>query len=199
MKYLTVYTPRRSALFFVALVLAIALPLVIVAPQGHASVYQSQQPDTDWQQWKRVGEADLNVLFFDIYTSTLLSPDGTYQVSDDVTPHPMALNIRYERSISSKQLVDATVKQWLLQGVEPALANQWGQRMTALFPAVEEDDRLLYVTDGVFGELYFSRQSQPFTSLGKIDDEPLNDAFLGIWLSPNTEYPKHRLALIGKQ
>jgi hypothetical protein len=108
------------------------------------------------------------------------------------------LQIRYERSISSQQLIDATVKQWLLQGVDVDVANQWAQRLNQLFPGVQEDDRLLYVTDGTSGEFFFSKQLEPFTLLGKIDTEQFNDAFLAIWLSPKTEYPNHRLALIGK-
>jgi hypothetical protein len=173
--------------------------LTFSAKVSVASDASKQLVSEEWQQWKMVGEADLNVLFFDIYTSRLLSPDGQYQVGDDVTPHPIALQIRYERSISSDQLVSATVKQWLLQGVEPAVANRWASRLTTLFPGVKEDDRLLYVTDGQSGEFYFSRNFAPFTALGKIDSEQFNDAFLAIWLSPNTEYPDHRLALIGKK
>jgi hypothetical protein len=181
------------------LLLSIVLLLATFSTLPKASDIQQGNSDAQWQEWKMVGEADLNVLFFDIYTSRLLSPDGNYQESDDVTPHPVALQIRYERSISSKQLVDATVKQWLLLGVEPDTASQWAKRLSDLFPGVKEDDRLLYVTDGVNGEFYFSRQSEPFTLLGKIETEQFNDAFLAIWLSPNTEYPSHRLALIGKK
>ncbi|EPE8512989.1 chalcone isomerase family protein, partial [Vibrio alginolyticus] len=35
-------------------------------------------------------------------------------------------------------------------------------------------------------------------NVGIIEDERMNDAFLAIWLSPNTEFPKLRKQLIGQ-
>ncbi len=183
----------------IAYTLLIALFTQSSAFASNVNEYSANAPmEMDWNQWDVVGEADLNFLFFDIYTSRLLSPTGQYQVGKDMTPHPVALQIRYERSISSKQLVDETVKQWLQQGVSQQLANQWRVTLDRLFPRVNKDDQLLFVTDGEIGEFYFAASREQFTSLGVIEDEAFNDAFLSIWLSPKTEFPKHRLALIGQ-
>ncbi|GAM73556.1 hypothetical periplasmic protein [Vibrio ishigakensis] len=55
----------------------------------------------------------------------------------------------------------------------------------------------MYVTSGDSGVFYYFKGNQGATVVGEIQDEELNDAFLAIWLSPNTEYRDHRASLIG--
>ncbi|MGR5541422.1 chalcone isomerase family protein, partial [Vibrio campbellii] len=80
---------------------------------------------SDVEQWKRVGSADLDWLFFDVYQSNLFTPDGQYRLSHDVSPHPLALTIIYERSITSSQLVEATQDQWQKMGFKPVQFEEW--------------------------------------------------------------------------
>ncbi|HHY0413442.1 TPA: chalcone isomerase family protein, partial [Vibrio parahaemolyticus] len=58
---------------------------------------------------------------------------------------------------------------------------------------------LIYVTDGDKGQIIY-RQARTKTQkmVGEITDERMNDAFLSIWLSPKTEFPKLRKQLIGQ-
>ncbi|KFE00270.1 hypothetical protein DN34_195 [Vibrio cholerae] len=109
----------------------------------------------------------------------------------------MALEIRYLRDISSKQLVDATEDQWRKLGFTAPQTQAWLKQLQQILPDVSTGDRLVYVSDGQCGEFFFSRQQQTERSVGRIDDEAFNDAFLSIWLSPQTEYLTLRNQLIG--
>ncbi|NVD06373.1 hypothetical protein FCU94_05535 [Vibrio sp. JPW-9-11-11] len=159
----------------------------------------------DWRQWPQVGEAQLSMLFFDIYYSQLLTPTGQYQQLDDVTPHPLALSITYQRDISQQQLLDATVEQWQKLGYDPQQIVPWVNQLASVFPDIEQGTNLTYVTDGKTGRFYYAKAlgdaqsgSRPQV-IGQIDDELFNDAFVSIWLAPNTEYPKLRAQLIGSR
>jgi hypothetical protein len=176
---------------------AIVLATLISAPS------KASKPDfttEEWNQWAVVGEAQLSFLFFDIYQSTLLTPTGGYQLSNDVSPHPLALSITYQRQISQQELLDATIEQWQKLGYSRGETSLWYSTLQEVFPSVEEGHQLTYVTNGESGQFY-SRQSDMDSAggqlIGQIDDESLNDAFLAIWLSPDTQYPKLRENLLG--
>ncbi|MPW35481.1 hypothetical protein GCU72_03290 [Vibrio sp. B1Z05] len=150
-----------------------------------------------WQQWPTVGSADLDFMFFDVYTSQLRSPEGQYQVGNDLSPHPVALAITYERNISKKHLLKETKKQWEHLGYNTNQSSEWLVRLGNIYPDVALGDQLVYITDGLSGAFVYIQKDGLTQWRGEITDEALNDAFLAIWLSPNTEYPKHRQQLIG--
>lgn len=150
-----------------------------------------------WQQWPIVGQATLSWLWLDIYSSQLRSPDGKYKLEGDISPHPVALEIRYLRDISSTQLLEATEEQWQKQGFSDEKIASWMPTLTAIFPSVKTGEKLIYVTDGTSGEFVYISNSGEQKVVGTIDDESLNDAFLAIWLSPKTEYQTLRQQLLG--
>lgn len=153
---------------------------------------------SSWREWPKAGSAELSVLFFDVYSSELYTPDGDYIVEDDITPHPLALSITYKRDISKAALVEATVEQWNKLGYDQTLIPGWEEIVTDIFPGVSEGHNLTYVTNGVKGSFFYSpAENEQSRLIGTIEDEKLNDAFLAIWLSPKTEYPKLRKGLIG--
>ncbi|QJY41008.1 hypothetical protein HND97_08260 [Vibrio cholerae] len=108
----------------------------------------------------------------------------------------MALEIRYLRDISSKQLVDATDDQWRKLGFTTPQTQAWLKQLQQILPDVVTGDRRVYVSDGQRG-VFFSRQQETERGVGSIDDEAFNDAFLFIWLLPQTEYLNLRNQLIG--
>lgn len=172
---------------------------ILIALMGSASASVSNQNSLDnWSNWTRVGQAQLTMLFFDIYQSKLLSPDGRYVLGQDITPHPLALSITYQRDISQQQLLDATVEQWHKLGYDPHITTQWVARLESIFPDIEEGNNLTYVTDGAKGVFYYSQPQAGAQPIGLIEEEAFNDAFLAIWLSPDTEYPRLRERLIGR-
>ncbi|MDV6250718.1 chalcone isomerase family protein [Vibrio sp. EA2] len=153
----------------------------------------------DWRQWKTVGQAKLTWFIFDIYESRLRAPDGRYQVSADVSPHPFALEIYYQRDVTKQQLLEVTEEQWQKLGVNQQRRQQWLSELNEMYPNIKKGDELAYVTDGKSGHLLYRRAGEvsPVT-VGYVEDEGLNDAFLSIWLSPKTEFPKLRKQLIGQ-
>ncbi|MEX0336613.1 chalcone isomerase family protein [Vibrio tubiashii] len=151
-----------------------------------------------WKNWSSVGQAQLTMFFFDIYESQLLTPNGGYVVAQDITPHPLALSITYQRDISQQQLLDVTVEQWEKLGYEQTDTSKWASRLENIFPDIKEGNNLTYVTDGYTGNFYYSKPQANQQLIGSIEEEAFNDAFLAIWLSPNTEYPGLRERLIGR-
>ncbi len=157
----------------------------------------SNNYDDEWQRWPVVGQASLSWFWLDIYSSQLRSPDGKYDQSKDITPHPVALEIRYMRDISNAQLLDATEEQWQNLGFSKQQIKRWISQLSGIFPSVKMGEILAYVTDGRVGKFIYTPNGREPQILGHISDEQLNDAFLAIWLSTKTEYPKLRQQLIG--
>ncbi|MDE1325354.1 chalcone isomerase family protein [Vibrio aestuarianus] len=172
---------------------AITLQCIITS----ASAATSQASTPSWNSWPVVGQATLSWLWLDIYSSQLRSPLGVYQQSDDVSPHPIALEIRYQRDISQPKLLKATAEQWTKLGYSDSQVQSWITQLQTIFPDVSDGQRLVYISDGRLGQFVFIPVTGAEQQIGEIDDEALNDAFLSIWLSPNSEYPKLRNQLIG--
>ncbi|MEZ8102908.1 chalcone isomerase family protein [Vibrio bivalvicida] len=176
---------------------AIITAFLVLTSSAFASE-SSRHNAESWRSWSSVGQAQLTMFFFDIYESQLLTPNGGYVVEKDITPHPLALSITYQRDISQKQLLDATVEQWEKLGYEQSDTDYWASRLENIFPDIEEGNNLTYVTDGYRGSFYYSKPKTNQQLIGSIEEEAFNDAFLAIWLSPNTEYPRLRERLIGR-
>ena len=147
-----------------------------------------------WIAWPTVGQAEFTWLWFDVYQSTLRTPDGHFHgLSSDLT-----LEIRYQRQISAEQLLDATEKQWVAMGYSEESINNWLASLSQLFPTVSVDDTLYFVLLRDHGSLYFSQQGQSPQLLGDVHDIDLCHAFLSIWLGVKTQYPNLRKQLIGE-
>jgi len=176
----------------------LTLPTVILllATKVSAAGFLNEA-DRNWQQWPVVGQATLSWYWLDIYSSKLRSPNGYYKQGNDISPHPIALEIRYLRDISQQQLLDATQEQWQKQGYNQVKIETWIQSLTAIFPSVKTGDKLVYVSDGETGEFIYIPLKGAQHVVGHINVESLNDAFLAIWLSPKTQYQKLREQLIG--
>lgn len=176
----------------------VALILTLFLSYGTAlASTPSGQDNSKWENWPTVGKANLKWLFFNLFNSELKSPSGRYELTGDITPHPMALSIVYQRDISKEQLVKATRDQWQYLGYSPQQQQLWLSELARMLPSVQKGESLVYVTDGKTGELHFYDSERQMHKLGEISNETLNDAFLSIWLAPGTEYPKHRAKLIG--
>ncbi|MCH1925133.1 chalcone isomerase family protein [Shewanella sp. C32] len=158
------------------------------------SVSANAAASATWTQWPSVGQASLSWLWFDVYHSTLRTPSGQY----DGQQAPLALQIRYQREISAQELLDATSEQWQKLGYSTEQIAPWLKQLSAIFPNVTEGDQLVYVSAGEAGDFYYQAKHQSgFKLLGQVTEPALNQAFIAIWLSPQTEYPKLRQQLIG--
>lgn len=135
------------------------------------------------------GQATLRVMFWRIYDSALMTPNGDWWPGI----RPLRLEIRYRRAIRADRLVEQTEKEWSAQGIDHPRKAAWLSELGSLWPDVQPGDALNFeVTTqerGIFtlnGEI-----------LGAIDDPDFSSAFLAIWLSPDTTQPELRAKLIG--
>lgn len=140
---------------------------------------------------KKVGEAKLQVLFWDVYNSSLYSQTGDYQAEI----FPQALKINYLRDIDAKDLIDRTQDEWEKLGIEKTTFSPWIPLLTKIFPNIKKGDTLLLkVSDTQKSEFFFNGQT-----IGQISDQAFGKSFLRIWLDENCSYPKVRKKLIGQK
>lgn len=138
---------------------------------------------------KKVGEAKLKVLFWDVYNSSLYSQTGKYQAEQ----FPQALEINYLRDIDSQDLVEKTQEEWEKLGIKQEVFKPWVTLLTNIFPDIKKSDTLLLnVSENQQSEFFFNGES-----IGKILDPSFGKHFLRIWLDENCSYPKVRNKLIG--
>jgi len=171
-----------------AVLLAMAL---LLTPMGQAnSVGTVPMEDRGDQALLKCGAARLKVLFWDIYESSLYTPDGTW--SEGV--RPLRLDIRYLRAISALDLVKQTGKEWAEQGKSSPQHMVWQGELLSIWPDVTEGDVISLAIDpsGVSTFLFNG------DAIGTIGDPQFGEDFAGIWLSPDTTRPALRRQLIGE-
>ncbi len=152
----------------------------------------------DWKQWPAVGKAELRWFVFDVYTSELRSESGRYQENQRPVDQNLVLKITYRRSIDAEDLLEATQEQWLHLGYAQTDIEQWSKVLAEIYPSVSEGDELSFVIHNQQGGFFFRKRTQAdWQSLGEIKEPLFSNAFISIWLSPETEYPRLRQQLIG--
>lgn len=140
---------------------------------------------------KKVGEAKLEVLFWDIYESELYSPSGEFFPDQ----YPLALKIRYLRNIKAESLVEKTGEEWQKLGYPEEQTQNWLNQIAGLWPDIRKGDELLLVINPKGeSEFYYNHQA-----LGTLSDLSFGPGFAAIWLDENCSYPKLRNQLIGKE
>ena len=182
-------TARQSmapASFAVLLAMALLLTPMVQAN----SVGTVPLMDQGNQALRKCGAARLKVLFWDIYESSLYTPDGTW--SEGV--RPLRLDIRYLRAISALDLVKQTGKEWAEQGKSSPEHVVWQGELLSIWPDVTEGDVISLAIDpsGVSTFLFNGN------AIGTIGDPQFGEDFAGIWLSPDTTRPALRRQLIGE-
>ena len=180
-----------NRLFEFSILLGLLIPLF--SPQclaQNAAKDKSVYPV--WDEWKTVGYSTLKWGFWDIYEAQLKTPSGLYDVDKPIDTD-LALLIDYRRKISKKRLLSATEEQWAHLGVSWEDRKRWIQELSKIWKGVREGDRLVFVLSASGGRFYFGKQF-----LDNIDDLTLARAFMDIWLSERTAYPKLRKQLIGE-
>ncbi|WP_281556330.1 chalcone isomerase family protein [Thalassomonas sp. RHCl1] len=142
----------------------------------------------DRSRLQLVGQAQLSVLFWDIYQSRLYTSSGRFSRDEQ----QLLFEINYQRDISRKELVSATLEQWQHLDIAESDYQQYLPYLKALWPDVSAGDTLTLFSDGSGSAFYFNGRY-----LGKIRDEKFAGMFLDIWLSPRTSRPGIRKALLG--
>lgn len=152
-----------------------------------------------WLTWQSVGYAKLTWGPWDIYHSELRTPSGSYRGNAANSGQDMALVIRYQRDIDKDDLLEATDEQWKHLGFTASQRQQWLSELAVLWPDVKKGDRLIFELNAQGGTFYFdATNKQGITQLGQLSSPKVSSAFINIWLSPRTAYPKLRQQLIGQ-
>jgi hypothetical protein len=138
---------------------------------------------------KPVGEARLEVMFWDIYDAQLIAPDGKFDPQK-----PFALSLTYLRDFKGKSIASRSIDEMRKQGMtdEVKLAK-WYEKMEQVFPNVNEGENLTGVVDSAANShFYFNDQK-----VGTISDPEFSQWFFNIWLSEKTSEPEIREQLLG--
>ena len=138
---------------------------------------------------KKVGEAKLKVLFWDVYNSSLYSKTGEYKEEQ----FPQALKINYLRDIDAEDLIERTQDEWKKLGIKQVIFSQWIPLLINIFPDIKKGDVLLLIVNkNQQSEFFFNGKT-----IGQITDQTFGKNFLRIWLDKNCSYPNVRFKLIG--
>jgi hypothetical protein len=141
--------------------------------------------------FKKVGEAKLEILFWDVYKSELYTLNGAYQ--KDV--FPQALKVHYLRNIKAKDLIERTEEEWQKLGVNSQTSAPWIKQLSTMWPDIKKGDELLIlVNKNGDSDFYFNQQS-----IGAIKDNEFGSSFLRIWLDEKSSYPDLQKKLIGEK
>ncbi|QIR15328.1 chalcone isomerase family protein [Shewanella aestuarii] len=144
----------------------------------------------DTQSLVKVGEADMDVMWFDVYLAKLYTTDGQYQQNR----YPVMLDIEYHRDISAQDLIEATIDQWQAMGLSASEIDNIKTHLSSAWPDVAKGDRLSFVIHN-HQLAEFLVNDKPFY---QVSDLVFSQAFIDIWLSERTSRPKLRKQLIGE-
>jgi hypothetical protein len=142
------------------------------------------------QPYIPIGETTFSILFWDVYTSKLLTTTGNYPIQTD--KDKLLYQINYLTNISGKDLVNSTVEQWQYLGIEPELYAAYLPILHKIWPDIEEGDSLSLYVNNNKSVFYFNNNL-----IGEINQPEFSQLFLDIWLSEKTSEPKLRLELLG--
>jgi hypothetical protein len=132
------------------------------------------------QNWTRVGEAELSVLWFDIYKAELLTPDGIYSDAKIA----LILKLDYRRSISRKDLLQETRKQ-IQKFARTEQVDTWLNKLLQIWPDIRKGDQLIFWLDSEGSGHFFLNTGW----IGSLKDPAFSSAFIKIWLSDKSSYP----------
>lgn len=139
---------------------------------------------------QKVGQAKLQIWFWDIYQSSLYSLDGQY-IEQQL---PLGLKIHYLRDIKANELLHKTADEWQKLGLKSAQTQTWLDRLELIWPDLQKGDELLVIVDQDSSSTFFYNQRL----LDNIQDPEFGPSFLRIWLDKNSSFPKLRQQLIGE-
>lgn len=138
--------------------------------------------------FKKVGEARMEYLFWDVYDATLFTPSGSYTLGEN----PIRFKLTYLRDFDAKDIVKATKEQWQHLG-KAALSEKYTDRLLTMWPNIKEGESLTLATNDQGHSIFYHNDNQ----VGEINDTQFATHFLAIWLSIETSEPALRKQLLG--
>ncbi|WP_279715696.1 chalcone isomerase family protein [Chelonobacter oris] len=141
--------------------------------------------------WLPVGTVDYMWGPFHIYTITLYSENGKYQPAQ----RPLMLTLNYAKPVEGKNFAITLKKE--LSNIAPQapieLQDQWAKKLEQTLPDFQPKDLLNYIALEDTG--YFVLND---TVLEPQFSKAFNQAFLDIWLSPQSSFKRLQSQLLGQ-
>ena len=182
---------RKSRLARCAAAWLVSLGLWSFATLAEAAASEAPRPPSVMADasLSLVGSGDFDVLFWDVYTAALWSPDGEYSPQ-----RPHALAIRYERDFEGGAIAERSIREIKQLGMgSTAQHRQWLDVMKSLFPDVSAGDQLTGVHYPGEKAVFYRNE----TRIGSVADAEFAKAFFSIWLDRETSAPGLRQQLLG--
>ncbi len=175
-----------------ALNLSLAVPMLAPARSEAEDATKPFPPDDALREARRQGQGRFRWFGLTVYDAELLS---TQPLRDDQWPQQtFGLRLTYARALRGGEIAKSSLQEMEKLGIVPAAQRDaWLQRMTALFPDVNQGDAITGVNLPNRG-IRFWRTDRP---LGTVDDPVFARAFFSIWLDPKTTAPELRKSLFG--
>ena len=179
---------RRLAPLSLVCALVCALALACTPAIAAAARAAPVHIEHDVPQARLAGSGNFTWFALKIYSAELwVGPQGYGPTA------PFALDLRYARKLNGRKIAEASVEQMEKIGAGSASERRaWLQKMTAIFPDVQEGSRIT----GVFAPGEGARFYLDGKPMATINDAGFARAFFGIWLDPNTTAPALRAALL---
>lgn len=141
------------------------------------------------------GRGSLRFLGLHIYDA-LLWADASFDGSR-YAAHPLALELRYARSLYGSLIAERSLREMERAGPIPATQSErWLAFMREAFPDVGAGDRITGLWNPADETSEFVINSKPGKALR---DRAFGERFFGIWLSNSTSEPALRQALLGRK
>lgn len=140
--------------------------------------------------WQPIGNAEYTWGPFHVYTIGLFSETGIYQEKE----RPLMLSFKYAKPIEGKNFAITLIKEMETLKFNDGDTTKWLKEMQATFPDFSPNDILNYVALPNKG--YFLLNNMV---LDHDFDEKFSQAFIGIWLAPNSTFAKLQPRLLGKE
>ncbi|MCL1089982.1 chalcone isomerase family protein [Shewanella profunda] len=184
---------KRLACLYSCLVLGSATPILAFSAQdkesrtvGAISVQHASRAPSLIE----VGRGEMDWLWLSLYKAKLMTATGRYQQGQ----YPILLEIEYYRDIDSDDLLQATRDQWKQLRFSNTDIEGWLSVLRSIWPDVKQGDHLSFmIVDGQTSQFFYNQQP-----LNMINDTHFAEAFLAIWLSPQTSGPSLRAQLLGE-
>lgn len=171
-----------------------------------SSVSQIKENSILTSPLKKLGEGQMNILFFKVYKAEFYNSSMPY----DENIYPKALKLTYQRDIEKQEFIDATQGEWEKlnkqlnkRAVLLSQEQKWLAQLNDIFPNIKKGDVILFTLNKAQqAHFYLSKASdvkidlKNYEHLGSINDALFGEYFLSIWLSKYTSRPKLRKQLL---
>jgi hypothetical protein len=162
--------------------------LVLTLAVAHTSLSSDFEVAT-MTDMNLIGEARMEVLFWDVYDARLYAPGASWRPEK-----PFALVLTYLLDLKGERIAERSIQEIRKQGFGDELTlARWYEMLIGIIPDVGDGDEIVGVSDSEGHTLFYHNGEL----IGEIREPEFTDRFFGIWLSELTSEPELRRNLLG--